>query len=134
MLVIRRIAYVVDTVLYAILLHVSGDQRYKVSIEIRPIEVEMTDWRGQVIPSLISHESRSEEYGSGEGQETEKITFEVAECKLYNEGRDVLEGKVWKGNGGGMKSFEALDGRRKRRLHEEIDGAQRRRNRLKVFV
>ena len=65
------------------------------------------------------------------GQAIEGRYHVVAECGLHKEERDVLEGKIWEVNGG-MKSYDALDSRRKRWLCNEIDGGHGRRNRTGI--
>ena len=47
------------------------------------------------------------------GKAIESRTYIVAECKLYQEERDVLEGEMRDLNKSGMKSFDALDSREK---------------------
>ena len=47
------------------------------------------------------------------GKATESRTHIVAECELYQEERDVLEGEMRDLNKSGMKSFDTLDSREK---------------------
>ena len=47
------------------------------------------------------------------GKAKESRAHIVAECELYKEERDVLEGEMRDVNEGGMKSFDALEGREK---------------------
>ena len=51
------------------------------------------------------------------GQAIESRTHIVAECEVYQEERDVLEGEMRDLNKSGMKSFDALDSREKRLLY-----------------
>ena len=47
------------------------------------------------------------------GKALESRTHEVAECELYQEERDVLEGEMRDLDKSGMESFDALDSREK---------------------
>ena len=47
------------------------------------------------------------------GKAIESRTHIVAECELYQEERDVLEGEMRDLNKSGMESFDALDSREK---------------------
>ena len=51
------------------------------------------------------------------GKAIESRTHIVAECELYQEKRDVLEGEMRDLDKSGMKSFDALDSREKRLLY-----------------
>ena len=51
------------------------------------------------------------------GKATESRTHTVAECELYQEERDVLEGEMRDLNKSGMKSFDALDSQEKPLLY-----------------
>ena len=56
----------------------------------------------------------------------------VAECELYQEERDVLEGEMRDLNKSGMKSFDALDSREKTIAILGESGGHRRRNRTAI--
>ena len=92
-------------------LHDALDAAKNLKLRFRVGDLDLPDRRKRYATNRV--EEKVDKQNCPRGKAIESRTHVVAECELYQEKRDMLEGEMRDSNKSGMESFDVLDSREK---------------------